>query len=89
MNADDQPTTTVRIGTYRDGRPAVMTVRRHSLPELFREGTTRIGGRARFGKSRPPYAALADAHAPLAPPAVPAATADPAPEQLVDPHPRT
>ncbi|MDJ0465028.1 hypothetical protein [Streptomyces sp. H27-C3] len=89
MSADDQPTTPVRIGTFRDGRPAFMTVRRRSLLELFREGVPLFVGRARWGKSRPPYAAYAALAAAHAPSADSAATADPAPEQPVDPHPRT
>ncbi|WP_435058474.1 hypothetical protein [Streptomyces sp. bgisy060] len=89
MNADTQPTTTVRIGTFRDGRPALMTVRRPSLLELLRDGATLTGSRARSGRSRPPYADPAHLHALLAPRPDPAGTTHAVPEQPADPHPRT
>lgn len=57
MNADDQPSITVRIGTFRDGRPALLQVRQVSLLDLLGTATPASGGC--FGKSGPPSAATA------------------------------
>ncbi|MFH8295011.1 hypothetical protein [Streptomyces sp. NPDC018059] len=85
----DQPSTTVRIGTFRDGRPVFLQVRRLNLLDLLSTATPASGGC--FGKSGLPTAA--PPHTPQPPRTDPAheevAAPGQAAEGAVDPPPPT